>query len=570
MQESAVTREDRMGFDSAVETIAWERVHLTIVVKLTRTPADAEPPIPLDEVTYRLQSLRFGYPVQTSYLGDGRHQLTLTITDFNERRPIPDGAWRLIAEHGGEDLSAARLPLDQVDALDDHSRMFLYSQNTEGYSVTFGITESDVRPEFVIRTYRFYRNPVVADLTSAKRMAGTAARRLKRAAADPRPVGLAIHSLSRLFRRLFGSPGNRILFASEMRSKLEGNLLQVRDRMVERGLDKQFEFTYSFRLPSSSSTLGTVKLLRKLAGADIILVDDYFGLLENLYLAPEVKVIQLWHAGSGFKSIGYSRFGKYGSPKLFNAHRRYTYAIAGSTHLVSVYAEAFGIEEKAIVPTGLPRIDTFLDPELSRAAIDQFYRAHPELAGKRIILFAPTFRGRGIRDAYYDYDQIDFARWWEQCGDDTVVLFRMHHFVAEPPPIPEQYRDRLIDAAGFGETNDLLRVADILITDYSSVIYEYSLLGRPMLFFSYDRDVYAATRGFHRDFEETAPGKACDTFDELLTAIADSDFETWRIDQFVKENFDHVDTGSTDRVIDWLILGEPPQLQPVTDEQEPS
>ena len=80
-----------------------------------------------------------------------------------------------------------------------------------------------------------------------------------------------------------------------------------------------------------------------------------------------------------------------------------------------------------------------------------------------------------------------------------------------------------------------------------------------MLFFSYDREVYAATRGFHRDFEETAPGKACDTFDELLTAIAESDFETWRIDAFVEENFDYVDTGSTDRVIDWLILGEPPQ-----------
>ncbi|HMQ37762.1 MAG TPA: CDP-glycerol glycerophosphotransferase family protein [Micropruina sp.] len=548
-----------MGFDSAVETIAWERVHLTIVTKLTQTQADAEPAVPPDEVSYRLQSLRFGYPVQTEYLGDGRHRLTLTITDFHDRRPIPDGAWRLIAEHGGEDLSAVRLPLDRVDAMDDYSRVFLYSQNTESYSVTFGITESDVRPEFVIRTYRFYRNPVVADLSSAKRVAGTAARRLKVAASDPRPVGLAIRSLSRMFRRVFGSPGNRILFASEMRGKLEGNLLRVRDRMLERGLDGQFEFTYSFRLPSSSSTLGTLGLIRKLATADIILVDDYFGLLENLYLDPKVKVIQLWHAGSGFKSIGYSRFGKYGSPKLFNAHRRYTYAIAGSTHLVPVYAEAFGIEERAVVPTGLPRIDTFLDPELSRAAVDAFYAAHPELVGKRIILFAPTFRGRGILDAYYDYDQIDFARWWEQCGDDTVVLFRMHHFVAEPPPIPEQYRDRLIDAAGFGDTNDLLRVADVLITDYSSVIYEYSLLRRPMLFFSYDREVYAATRGFHRDFEETAPGKACDTFDELLTAIAESDFETWRIDAFVEENFDYVDTGSTDRVIDWLILGEPPQ-----------
>jgi hypothetical protein len=96
-----------------------------------------------------------------------------------------------------------------------------------------------------------------------------------------------------------------------------------------------------------------------------------------------------------------------------------------------------------------------------------------------------------------------------------------------------------------------------MITDYSSIIYEYSLLNRPMLFFAYDKDVYAATRGFHRDYIDTAPGKVVTTFDDLLTAMRDEDFEQWRRDQFLRENFDHVDTHSADRVIDWLILGKP-------------
>ncbi len=551
-----------MGVDSVVESISWERVHLSLIVRLDVTHAEGEPAIAPERVTYRLQAARAGYPVPTTYLGEGRHRLNLTITDFANRRPIPDGAWRLIAQYDGTDLSAARLPLDQVDALDDHSRQFLYLQNTEAYSVTFGITEADVRPEFVMRTYRFFRNPVVADVGSLKGLAATVVKRGLRAARDPRPVGYTIRFLSKLMRRVIGSPGNRILFASEMRPRIEGNLLQVRDRMIERGLDARYDFTYSFRLPESSSTLGTLRLIYRLSTADIILVDDYFGVLEYLYVPDHVKVIQLWHAGVGFKSIGYSRFGKYGSPKLHNAHRRYTYAIAGSAELKSVYAEAFGIEEAAIVPTGLPRIDTFLDPELAAAAVRRFHEQHPDLAGKRIILFAPTFRGRGIRDAYYDYDQLDFERMYRLCGDDTVVLFRMHHFVADPPPIPDEFCDRLIDAAEFGDTNDLLQVADILITDYSSVIYEYSLLRRPMLFFAYDREVYAATRGFHHDFEDTAPGKVCDTFDELLDAIERQDFELGKIDEFVAHNFDHVDTGSTDRVIDWLILGDPPQDQP--------
>ena len=88
-----------------------------------------------------------------------------------------------------------------MDAL---SRQFLYLQNTEVYSVTFGITESDVRPEFLIRTYRFFRNPVVADVGSLKGVAATIAKRAARAVRDPRPVGYGIRFLSQLLRRASG------------------------------------------------------------------------------------------------------------------------------------------------------------------------------------------------------------------------------------------------------------------------------------------------------------------------------------------------------------------------------
>ena len=73
--------------------------------------------------------------------------------------------------------------------------------------------------------------------------------------------------------------------------------------------------------------------------------------------------------------------------------------------------------------------------------------------------------------------------------------------------------------------------------------------------------MYAATRGFHHDFATTAPGKVCDTFDELLRALRDQDFETEKVDAFVAQNFNYVDTSSSDRVIDWLILGEPRRAQ---------
>jgi CDP-ribitol ribitolphosphotransferase len=176
-----------------------------------------------------------------------------------------------------------------------------------------------------------------------------------------------IANLAYRLSRLINPPrGNRILFASEGRTSIGGNLARVHERMIERGLDSRYKFCYSFRIPSTVSRWSTLHAIYLLATSDIVLVDDYFALLAGLRFSPETKIIQLWHAGSGFKSIGYSRFGKYGSRGLANAHRKYTYAITGSKHLIPVYAEAFGIEESAVVATGLPRIDTFATPRAPR------------------------------------------------------------------------------------------------------------------------------------------------------------------------------------------------------------
>ncbi len=130
----------------------------------------------------------------------------------------------------------------------------------------------------------------------------------------------------------------------------------------------------------------------------------------------------------------------------------------------------------------------------------------------------------------------------------------MHHFIHEEIPIPGQYRDKFLNFTHFADGLNLLHVTDIMITDYSSIIYEFSMLDRPMLFFSYDREVYEATRGFHRNYIESAPGKVCDTFDDLMTALETHDYEIERVEKFRKENFDNIDRGSSDRFIDWILL----------------
>ncbi|PWH06478.1 hypothetical protein DEO23_05775 [Brachybacterium endophyticum] len=495
---------------------------------------------------------------EATHLGGRDYEIRVNITRFNGRRQFPDGTWRLIPRVAGQRGKAATYSLSDAERLPELSRVYMYDSNKTGYTISFGFSEAEDPPILLMRVYQLFRRakkPKKPKLsTRIKRYPSTLRKRLTSRKKKTETL-TSFYSYVRSHRPEGRKP--RILFASEQRPRISGNLLRIRDRMIERGLDKDFEFTESFRIPSTSDKRSTLRAVKLLAEADFVFIDDYFAMFDSLKLAKDCTIVQVWHAGSGFKAVGYSRFGNYGSPKLQNAHRRYTYAITGSKHLVPVYAEVFGIEEEAVVPTGLPRIDAFLDPERTERVKEDFYREHPDLHGKKLILFAPTFRGRGINDGYYDFDEIDFDALYEYCGDDAVALFRMHHFVSTPIPIPPEYADRLRDFSHFPDGNDLLHVVDLLITDYSSIIYEYSLLERPMLFFAYDKDVYATTRGFHRDYVETAPGKVCGTFDELISAMKDEDYEQWRREKFVRENFDHVDTHSADRVIDWLLLGRP-------------
>ena len=223
------------------------------------------------------------------------------------------------------------------------------------------------------------------------------------------------------------------------------------------------------------------------------------------------------------------------------------------------FSEQFGINEEQILPTGMPRMDKYLDPEHRKETEKTLYEKYPQLKDKKIILFAPTYRGMNRREAYYPYHLIDFDQFYEVCGDEYMVLFKMHPWVSEAVPIPEQYKDKFLDFNKYPNINDLYYIADLLITDYSSSVFEYSLMRRPMMFFAFDELQYSYSRGFHRDYRSAAPGKVCRTFDELLEAFVAKDFEFEKNAPYIDYHFDHTDNGATDRVIDWFILDEIPE-----------
>jgi CDP-ribitol ribitolphosphotransferase / teichoic acid ribitol-phosphate polymerase len=377
-----------------------------------------------------------------------------------------------------------------------------------------------------------------------------------------RLVGRARSALFQLafngFRLAARRNGRRILFTSDSRAELGGNLKLVHDRLVERGLDRKYELMQLFKpgIATGRSWRDRFRLPWLLARADMVLLDDYQPAIYKV-TDRKIRIIQLWHAYGSFKTVGYSRVGRQGGADPWSrAHKNYTFAVVGSHNDVPHYAEAFGIREEQVVPTGLPRMDQFLDGIRDGPKREKLLSAFPEARECRTILFAPTFRGPGARGAYYDVGRLDWRALHELCLEkDAVFIVRLHPFVREPPAIPRKFRDRIIDgSARQAETNDLLPGVDVLITDYSSIIYEYSLLGRPMLFYAYDLEDYIASRDFYVRYEDFVPGRIVRTFPELVDAIRREDFGIERVAAFVARSFDHLDGKSTDRIIDQLIL----------------
>lgn len=361
-------------------------------------------------------------------------------------------------------------------------------------------------------------------------------------------------------RRLLKPRGNTVLFLKENGEEPTENMAAVRDRMLERGMEREYPIIERYRNTfGSRQKLGSwIKDINAIAKSRFIFIDDYCPAFNFIEPDDDTILTQVWHAGVGFKSVGYARFGIQGSPDPYqSAHRRYDYALVGNSELREIYSEVFGIEEAALLATGMPRLDHFLDVEKRVTAENRLLAEYPWMSEGRVIVFAPTFRGKGQATAYYPYDLfIDYEALWKMCEEtNSYFVFEMHHFIKERPEIPEEYSSRLKDLSD-ESLSDLLHVADVLITDYSSCFYDCLLLKKPVVFYVPDKIEYSATRGVQRSVDEMAPGLVCESSDELVSALASGQYATVAPDTSMIDRCMEGSGLAADRVIDAVLLGK--------------
>lgn len=346
---------------------------------------------------------------------------------------------------------------------------------------------------------------------------------------------------------------NRISFISARRTDISGNFAFVYEQLKDRdGLD--IRFVLNTKTVRQLNLADIIKFCHACATSKVIVLDEFTPQIHFIDLKPQTKLVQLWHACGAFKTFGFTRLGKpKGSPQPTRNHRSYDYVTVSSEYCKRCHSEGFGIPYNNVVPTGIPRTDVFFDDNYKQKVTEEFYSQYPQLRDKKIIMFAPTFRGDVKETSYYPFEMFDVERFCDSIPDDYALIIKHHPFITKPQPIPEKYKDRVLDLSASTEINDLLFVTDLIITDYSSLIFEASLLKIPMLFYVFDLDEYIRNRDFYFDLRLNSPGKLVYDMPQLIDAVNSEDYQSERMDAFQRMFFDNLDGKSTQRVTNLIL-----------------
>lgn len=239
----------------------------------------------------------------------------------------------------------------------------------------------------------------------------------------------------------------------------------------------------------------------------------------------------------------------------------YDYFLSPSPFASAIFTSAFRINELnqhcRIVETGYPRNDILVNYTQNDIARIKERLVIP--SNKKIALYAPTWRDdQGDGSGGFTHKMMmDFQKMQESLGDEWVILFRTHYFVSNQIDT-SRFQNFVIDVSKEDNISDLYLMSDILITDYSSVFFDYAILRRPILFFMYDIDNYRDNlRGFYLSLDEL-PGEIVKTEDEIIKVVRNLEQYQSRnqkkYDKFSKKFNNLEDGNATERAVNYLLV----------------
>ena len=366
----------------------------------------------------------------------------------------------------------------------------------------------------------------------------------------------------RIYRRAAKRPVDKqkTLFLECSRRSLS-NSFSVLYRTLEEQGDKTLRCHYLLHTTASrrEQRKRCRAFVRDLATASVLYLDEATDILSHVPVRPETQVVQLWHGCGAFK-----KFGRSVAEKQFGAsadymdthpfHSHYSLVTVSSPDVMWAYEEAmeYPHETGVVQPLGVSRTDVFFDEAFLARAKMRLQVLVPQSEGKNVLLYAPTFRGE-IMDARAP-DVLDFEALKAALGGAWVLLCKHHPHVKHRPAIPASCSDFAFDVTNDMTIEDLLCTADVCVSDYSSLVFEYALFERPMLFLAYDLDDYFDYRGFYYDYHELTPGPIVKDTAGVIDFMQhlDERFDRERVRAFREKFMSACDGRATERILAYV------------------
>lgn len=350
-------------------------------------------------------------------------------------------------------------------------------------------------------------------------------------------LNVALHIVNAL--TFFVKPQkNRITFISLTSDTLKGDFEQI-DTMLK----KEGKYDIHYNLIVFKHTLlseigyffNCLKQLVECKKSALVIINDNNYVISNFKM-DHLKVLQVWHACGAIKKFGNEIQRQY-------PIKGYDKILCSAPAWKSIYAKSFGAKEEDIEVTGLPRIDLLLNKDLMEEKAADFYARHPECKNKRLILYAPTFRGNIIDGL--ELESFDFTQAKDLLKKEDIILYRFHPLLKFDPKDYEEGMD-----VSKEDLNMLMYISDVLVSDYSSVLLDYSLLKKPMAAYVPDLKEYENTIGLNIDFENEFPGPLTSSTEELCSVLNENlNPYLDLVEDFQKKYIIYNDGHNTERIV---------------------
>lgn len=338
-----------------------------------------------------------------------------------------------------------------------------------------------------------------------------------------------------------GKKPELIVFADSNHDSIPASMVQIHDTLTSKGYDVVDAFRDCGRSSQLGSLMYAMEFMKLYVQAKVVFICDNFHPVISCHKRKETTVVQLWHACGAYKKFGYATEDDVPKGYIGHMYRNYNLVTVSSPFCVRPFEESMRQKPGVVQALGISRTDAYFDEKWIENCRENFYDMHPEAKGKKVILWAPTFRGNAGNAHQIGLDEM--LRLKQQLKEEYYLLIKLHPHV-EDKTYPSNFSI---------VTEQLFPVVDLLITDYSSVLFDFMIFKKPYMLYVPDLKEYTQKRGFYLDIKTLSPYVAeneSELISQIESAVKCEDC-TW-VDEIAEKYVATCDGHATERILEKL------------------